>query len=139
MVLEARKLEYLLINNRDATSGDAVLTELFQLDPHHSRYLDNLGRLIHQWPRSKLRGNIEVRRARMNPSLETRLRELWVLVVEVYPGTDAAVEGWFYLATDYLRNDQLDKAREAFAKVIEADPDSPWADDAKQRRQALSL
>ena len=143
VVLDARKLEYLLVNNRDPVSGDAPLADLFQLDPHHPSYRDNLDRLIGTWPRSSLRDNLEVRRARalsvgQRFSVGQRIELLSALVDEDYPDTDAAVEGRFYLAIEHLRVGDRDKAREAFAQVIQAAPDSPWADDARQRQQALA-
>lgn len=135
---EARKLRELITNNRDPARSDQPLAELFRLNPLHTRYAANLGRLIDRFPAASLIDNLEVRRAASDPSLSLRVERLEDLVKD-YAGQDGARIGWFHLAQAYLQDKQFVRAGMAFESVIQAGEQSVWADEARRERELRGL
>jgi len=135
---EARKLLVLLQKNRDPRYGDAPLIELMRLDHRHPMYAENLRELRKRFPGSELDDNIELRLILADRSRTRRLREL-ELWLSRDPAGDAATRARYELGVLYQADCLIEEARRTFEELIRRDPDSPWAQDAREKLAVLPI
>lgn len=139
IVLEARKLRHLLVNNRDPHQKDLALRRLLSFDPRHPMYRHNLERLraelAEKYPLTPLRDNLDVRIAATPPSDSLRIDGLKKCVEELMraPNSDALPRARYELGLAYKKDDRPEEARAAFEDVIRFHPDSPWALEASRK------
>ena len=80
VVLEARLLRNLMVQNRDPQQGDLALRTLLSLDPHSPMYRQNLERLYadipQRFPLTRLTDDLRVMIAKAQPSRSMRIEQL---------------------------------------------------------------
>lgn len=142
-VQEARKLRDLLVHNRDPEQGDQALRDLLSCDPRHPLYRQNLKQLLRDIPRryplTRLEDNLKVLLAAANPSLSEKISELRRLIDELAeePYSDALPRAWFELGSAYETDNLPERAGEAYQRLVDQYPDSPWAIEARSRLAAM--
>lgn len=140
LLLEGRRLKELLSRNRDPLYGYDPLCgtqrvrsplwfSLMDLDPRHDRYLANLQLLKTTYPHSRLDDNIDLETAQATEPLSARIARL-EQCVQQFPDEDSAAEALYRLAIAYQAHGQAEKAQATFARLLEAWPDSLWAEEA---------
>lgn len=129
-VFDGRKLKALLEDNRDPRFGDLPLVTLARCDPTHRRYTDNLHRLLDRFPGCELTDNIELKIAQSATQSEHRIEKLESCVSRLIGG-DALPEAIYALGTAYQQVRELDRAREAFGRVVAEFGDSIWRSQAE--------
>lgn len=123
-----------------------VLQRLFGLDPHHAYYRRNLEILLNDISRrpdysaTRLRDNIEVLHASLDPSMTRRMRELQLLIDRLADEGDgeAVARAKFELGAAYQQDNLLADAREVFVGLQDEHPNSPWAREAARRVASMA-
>lgn len=140
---EARRLAELVAENRnDPQYGNAPLVELAALDPHRSRYLEQLQRLAQRYHDGSLYDNLVVRWASALPDLNDRTAALEACV-QTFVSGDALPEALYRLAN--LETQALaaeDESRRAqgivrLREIVERFPTTCWARQAAERLEVL--
>ncbi|UCD28115.1 MAG: tetratricopeptide repeat protein [Planctomycetota bacterium] len=145
IIHEGRKLRALLANNRDREYKDQPITRLFNLNPHHPRYRDNLVRLLgdlhRHYPQSRLIDNIELRIAATQPSRSMRIEQLQAFIGRYSndPHCDVLPRARFELGITYQTDNRPDEAKTLFEEVIRYHPHSPWELEANRRLGEMSV
>jgi tetratricopeptide (TPR) repeat protein len=139
VVMEARKLRALLVQNRDPHQNDLALRRLLRLDPEHQLYSWNLRRLLDEVEAgrllTRLGDNLTLLLALNEASASLKIERL----KEVYerfsrdPASDVPAQALYELAVSYQRDNRTEEARQAFDRLIREHADSPWALEAKGR------
>jgi len=140
IMIEAKRLHDLIVNNRDPIYGYDPLSGphaeglepkfgMLDLDPRHERYAENLRVLQERYPNCQIEDNINLELALHEPDLETRIRRLNELVTR-FPGRDAIPEALLRLGVAYRANRELDRGDQALAELVRRFPESVWAEQA---------
>ena len=139
VVLDARQLRDLLVENRDPQQNDAALRELLSFNPHHRLYPQNLERLLREmperYPLSPLRDNVMVLVARAQPSRSVRIERLQecIATLQGRSDSDALPLARYELGRAYLEDNRIADARQMFEQVRANHPNSPLASEAARR------
>ena len=148
VVQEGRKLRELLVNNRDPARNDLGLRRLHRFNPNHSHYQRNLASLRNEIlradPESLLLDNLEVLIAKSEGRRYVKIPQLKACIDSLRPDSDALPEAWFELGKAYQEDKDPNRAHNAFQEVVAIEnrrgrPDSPWADEARQRLAAMGV
>ncbi|GMV97335.1 MAG: tetratricopeptide repeat protein [Phycisphaerae bacterium] len=145
VLLEARKLHWLLVHNRDPQQRDLPLQRLLRMDPRHPLYAENLRQLIEElpvsFPLTRLGDNLRVLHAAAGPSRSRRIEQLQRCVEEYSrdPSSDALPLARFELGRAYREDSRLDEARAAWELLVRDPSESPWTQEARQQLAAMGV
>ncbi|HOB73122.1 MAG TPA: tetratricopeptide repeat protein [Phycisphaerae bacterium] len=147
VLLEARKLHSLIVNNRDPAYRDLPLITLLRLNPRHPMYQANLKELLaeipNRYPLTRLRDNIEVliasESAGASKSRRIELLKSCLVTFSRQPGSDALPQARFELGMAYKEDSRFEEARAAFEELCRDTPDSPWAAEARKQLAAMGV
>jgi outer membrane protein assembly factor BamD (BamD/ComL family) len=142
-LFEAARLRELILANRDDPKyGIAPLQALAGLDPHRRGYRDQLQRLAHRYPDSRLYDNLVVRWASATGDRLERATKLLACIAR-FPTGDAVPEAMFELADlEVQAFGTDDEARRAagiarMREIVTRFDSSCWAQRAKERQRIV--
>jgi len=144
VVLEARRLYELISANRDPLygyepiSGPAQLRNgfafgLFDLDPRHESYANNLEAIVTRYPHCQIEDNILIERAQVEPILARRI-ELLRECLRRFPDRDAVPEAMFRLSVAYRSAGRDDDANAMSEAIAARFPQNVWTLQAMRQR-----
>ncbi len=147
VLIRARRLRELLARNRDPHQDDLALVDLLRCDPHHPRFESNIRRMLEQiptrYPMTRLQDNLRVLLlvADSDVSPVQRIREWENLIDELKqdPESDALARARFELARTYEENGLSEEASTTYELLIDAHPESAWAESARSRLAAMGV
>lgn len=142
-LFEAQRLSELIVANRDDPKyGAAPLQQLACLDPHRSRYLEQLLRLTSEYPESLLIDNILVRWAAAADDHEERADRL-AACIRRFPNGDATAEALFRLADLEIQSlagsdeTRLAQGINRMRELVERFGTTCWGEAAAERLRML--
>lgn len=109
---------------------------LFQFDPNHPQYSNNLSGLIESYPDTPAASYARVYLARSESAVPSRLRQLRQLTENLKKEPAGAMAA-FFLADLLEFERKLTDALTVFEELVARYPDSCWASDARPRLAAL--
>ncbi len=138
-LFEAQRLRELILANRDdAKYGDEPLHLLAALDPHRPGYRQQLRRLVHDFPDSRLYPNLVVRWSNADPDRHARAAKLRACIAS-YAADDALPEAMYWLAdleVQVLGADDEETRSAGVARlreIVHRFDETCWANLAEQR------
>jgi hypothetical protein len=147
VLLEARKLHSLIVNNGDPQQNNLALRRLLCMNPRHPMYQANLRQMLDdlpgKYPLTPLRDNLQVlvARASAGSSHSRRIELLKDCVAQCAkdPKSDAFPMARFELGLAYKDDRRLEEARKEFEDLSRNSPESPWAQEARQQLAAMGV
>ena len=137
VALAARELlELIQANGHDPRYGSAPLALLMRMDPHSTRYHDNLAWLDGHCPDSALHDNLHLLGVLTSQSVSVRIEELTQHLAS-FPGQDSVPQAAYELGRLLEADTRFEDAMARYESLQNGFPHSVWTELAMQRIPAL--